>query len=159
DDETLGALSAVERSETETVEQLGHELLAFRAWVTARVLGHQPGLVGVAGSGRAVEGAHYVDAVSSVLPHRMADDGSFGDCLVESNAGGDERRNRVSGAGVSVGEADRPDQRGAASQLANGCDCRVEIAAELAQQRRVAVAALALARLQVVVARVKVRAA
>ena len=113
-DETLGALSAVEGPEPETVEQLGHELLAFRAGVTARVLGHQPGVVGVASPGRAVEGAHDVDAVASVLPRRTADDGSLGDRLVESNAGGGERRKCVSGAGVSVGEADRPDQRGAA---------------------------------------------
>jgi len=86
DDETLGALSVVEGPETQAVEQLGHELLAFRAWVTARVLGHQPGLVGVAGPGRAVEGAHYVNAVACVLPHRTADDGSLGGRLVESNA-------------------------------------------------------------------------
>src|SRR5262250_410372 len=50
---TLGALSALEGPETETVEQPGHELLALRAGVTARVLSHQPGLVGVAGSGSA----------------------------------------------------------------------------------------------------------
>jgi hypothetical protein len=79
DDETLGALSAVEGPETQTVEQLSHELLAFRAWVTARVLGHQPGLVGVAGPGSAVEGAYYVNAIASILPHRTADDGSLGD--------------------------------------------------------------------------------
>src|SRR4029077_16666269 len=82
DGETLAALSAVEGPETQTVEQLGHELLAFRAWVTAWVLGHQPGLVGVAGSGSAVEGAHYVNAVASVLAHRTAGDGSLGDRLV-----------------------------------------------------------------------------
>src|SRR5262249_26969594 len=81
-----GAPSALEGPETETVEQLGHELLAFRAWVTARVLSHQPGLVSVASPGRAVEGAHYINAVASVLPRDTADHGSFGDGLVETNA-------------------------------------------------------------------------
>ena len=91
---TLGALSALEGPETETVEQLRHELLAFRAGVTARVLGHQPSPVGVAGPGRTVEGAHYINAVAAVLPHRTTDDGSLGDHLVESNTVGGERQKR-----------------------------------------------------------------
>src|SRR5262249_14592424 len=102
---------------------------------------------------------YYVNAVASVLPRRAADDGSLGDRLVEGHAGGGERRKRVSGAGVPVGKADRPDQRGAASQLANGCECRVEVAAELAQKRRVPGAALAPPRLQGVIAPVEARAA
>src|SRR5262249_35609842 len=135
---TRGALSALEGPETQTIEQLGHELLAFPAWGTARGLGHQPRLVGGAGPGRAAEGAHYVHTVASVLPRRTADQGSLSDRLVETNACSGERRKRVSAAGVAAGQADRPDQRGAASQLASGCECRVEVAAELTQQRRIA---------------------
>jgi len=77
-----------EEPEAETVEQLGHELLAFRAWVIARVLSHQPGLVGVARPGRAdraraplpVRTAAWLMCLGAVLTSRVSWQGSRSSC-------------------------------------------------------------------------------